>query len=261
VNLTAQQRTKIQQTVLAGSNVPRANNVNFAVSVGTVVPTSVRIVEVPAALIEINPAWRGHQYFVVRDEIIIVDHSRKIVAVLPVGSGGGASLRGGGGAAAMNLSVDEIRQIQIVLNERGFNVGRPDGVLNKRTVQALTSFQRKQGFQASGRIDSQTVSALGLSGKVGVQGGGATSGQGGATGGGAAKGQGGAAQAPAQQNQGGANKPSTSGQSGASQQKAPAAQQNQGANKPSTSGESDNKPSSSGQSSGAPAHQNEKEAK
>src|SRR5262249_1943643 len=131
--LTAQQRTRIQQTVLAGSNVPRVNNVNFAVSIGTVVPTSVRFVEVPSALIEINPAWRGHQYFVVRDEIVIVDHSRKIVAVLPVGSGGGASLRGGGGAAAMNLSVDEIRQIQFVLNERGFNVGRPDGVLNKRT--------------------------------------------------------------------------------------------------------------------------------
>src|SRR5439155_1238205 len=43
VNLTAQQRTQIQQTVLASSNVPRVNNVNFAVSVGTVVPTSVRV--------------------------------------------------------------------------------------------------------------------------------------------------------------------------------------------------------------------------
>jgi len=48
------------QTVLAGSNVPRVNNVNFAVSVGTVVPTSVRFVDVPSALIEVNPAWRGH---------------------------------------------------------------------------------------------------------------------------------------------------------------------------------------------------------
>src|SRR5438093_6296359 len=169
VTLNAQQRTTIRQTVLAGSNVPRVNNVNFALSVGTVVPTSVRFVDVPPALIEINSAWRGHQYFVVRDDIVIVDHSGKIVAVVPVGSGGGASL-GGGGAAALNLTPDQIREIQIVLNERGFNVGRPDGHLGKRTIEALTTFQRQQGFQATGRVDSQTVSALGLSSKMGILG-------------------------------------------------------------------------------------------
>jgi hypothetical protein len=36
-------------------NLPRVNNVNFAVSVGTVVPTSVRVVDVVPALVEINP--------------------------------------------------------------------------------------------------------------------------------------------------------------------------------------------------------------
>src|SRR5262249_42793047 len=92
-NLTVQQRTRIQQTGLASTNVPRVNNVNFALSVGTVVPTSVRVIDVAPALIEINPQWRGHQYFVVRDDIIIVDRSRKVVAVVPMGSsGGGAQL-------------------------------------------------------------------------------------------------------------------------------------------------------------------------
>jgi peptidoglycan hydrolase-like protein with peptidoglycan-binding domain len=238
MNLTSQQRTTIQQTVLAGSNVPRVNNVNFALGVGTVVPTSVRIVDVPPALIEINPAWRGHQYFVVRDEIVVVDRSRKIVAVVPVRSGG-AHLRGGGGggAAALNPSSDQIRQVQTVLKERGFDVV-VDGRMGPRTVEAITAFQRQQGFQVSGRIDNQTISALGLSNMTDAQGGAqgsATTGQGGAGG----TTQGGAAQqqAPAQQNQG-ANQPSTSGQSGASQQ-APA-QQNQGAGQqqPSTTGQS-----------------------
>jgi hypothetical protein len=201
VNLTAQQRTTIRQTVLAGSNVPRVNNVNLALGVGTVVPTTVRIVDVPPALIEINPAWRGHQYFVVRDEIVVVDRSRKIVAVVPVGSSGGAQLK-----------------------ERRFDVV-VDGVLGTRTTRALTAFQRQQGFQVSGRIDTRTVTALGLSNMSGAQGaqGGATTGQGssgGSTQGGSAAQQ----QTPAQQNQG-ANQPSTSGQSGSSQQ-APA-QQNQ----------------------------------
>jgi hypothetical protein len=200
---------------------------------------------VPPALIEINPAWRGHQYFVVRDEIVIVDRSRKIVAVVPVGSSGGAQLKGGGGAGVLSLSPDQIRQVQIVLKERGFDV-EIDGVLGPRTMRALTTFQRQQGFQVTGRIDNQTITALGLSNMTGAQQGGNTTGQ---TGGAATGGQGGAAQqqAPAQQNQG-ANQPSTSGQAGSAQQ-APA-QQNQGAGQqPSTSGQ--------GAQQQAPAQQNQ----
>ena len=44
MTLTSEQRTKIQQTVLAGNNVPRVNNVNFALNVGVSVPRSVRVV-------------------------------------------------------------------------------------------------------------------------------------------------------------------------------------------------------------------------
>src|SRR5262249_12892634 len=83
VNLTTEQR-KIRQTVLAGGNVPRASNVNFSVNVRTVVPTSVRVVEVPSVIVDIHPQWRGFWYFVVGDEIIIVDRNHKIVAILAV---------------------------------------------------------------------------------------------------------------------------------------------------------------------------------
>ena len=82
--LTTEQRTTIRKTVLSGGNVPRATNVNFNVSVGTMVPTSVRVVAVPSTLIEIYPEWRGHMYFVVNDEIIIVDSNHRIVAVIAV---------------------------------------------------------------------------------------------------------------------------------------------------------------------------------
>jgi hypothetical protein len=83
VTLTTEQRTKVRETVLVG-NAPRANNVNFALTVGTAVPTSVRVVEVPPTLIEIHPDWRGHMYFVVGDEIIIVDRNHHIIAVIAV---------------------------------------------------------------------------------------------------------------------------------------------------------------------------------
>jgi hypothetical protein len=84
VTLTTEQRTRIRQTVLAGGNVPRATNVNFALSVGTSVPESIRVVEVSPVLVEYYPEWRGHMYFVVGDEIVIVDRNHRIIAVIAV---------------------------------------------------------------------------------------------------------------------------------------------------------------------------------
>jgi hypothetical protein len=85
VTLNTEQRTKIRETVINAGNAPKVSNVNFAVNVGTVVPRSVHIVSVPDTLVEIQPAWRGHLYFIVGDQIVIVEPgSLKIVAILPV---------------------------------------------------------------------------------------------------------------------------------------------------------------------------------
>jgi Protein of unknown function (DUF1236) len=84
VTLSTEQRTKIRETVLRGGNVPRVSNVNFSISVGTTVPTSVHVVEVSPVLVEIHPEWRGYFYFVVNDEIIIVDRGHRIIAVITV---------------------------------------------------------------------------------------------------------------------------------------------------------------------------------
>jgi hypothetical protein len=86
VTLTNEQRTTIRTTVLQGGNAPRVNNVNFSLNVGTVVPRDrVKVVAVPATLVEIHPAWRGYMYFIVGERIIIVEPSSyKIVAVLVV---------------------------------------------------------------------------------------------------------------------------------------------------------------------------------
>jgi hypothetical protein len=80
--LTTEQRTKVRETVLTGGNVPRASNVNFSISVGTAVPRTVRVVAVPSTLVEIHPQWRGYRYFVVGDDMIIVDRNNRIVAVI-----------------------------------------------------------------------------------------------------------------------------------------------------------------------------------
>ena len=80
--LTTEQRTEVREKVL--TSAPRENNVNFSVNVGTVVPRTVHVAEVPETLIRIHPGWRGDRFFVVRDEIIIVDSDFRIIAVLPV---------------------------------------------------------------------------------------------------------------------------------------------------------------------------------
>ena len=63
----------------------------------------------------------------------------------------------------MNLSRDDIRRLQVVLNQKGFNIGKPDGVLAVRTRNALIAFQRQQGLEPTGKIDQPTITALGLS--------------------------------------------------------------------------------------------------
>ena len=84
VTFTTEQRTQIRTTVLQGSNAPRATNVNFSINVGTAVPTSVRVVAVPQMIVDVHPEWRGLRYFIVNDQIIIVDRDNRIVAVLDV---------------------------------------------------------------------------------------------------------------------------------------------------------------------------------
>jgi hypothetical protein len=201
-NLTTEQRTRIRETITSRSDAPRVDNVNFRISVGTTIPARVRLATVPREIVEIRPQFRNYQYVVVRDEILIVDNRRRIVEVIPAGSAGasGPAIRGGSRTdVAIDLSPDEIMEVQRVLVQRGFSV-EVDGRLGARTRQALIQFQRREGLQATGRIDSRTVSSLGVSVRSN-QGGGnqqpSTTGQGGS-----GKGNGGAMQRPSQQNQG-----------------------------------------------------------
>ena len=84
VSLTTEQKTTIRSKVLTNA-APRVTNVNFDIRVGTVVPRTVKIVPVPATLIQIEPTWRGYMYFVYHDEIIIVEPGTlRIVAVVEV---------------------------------------------------------------------------------------------------------------------------------------------------------------------------------
>jgi hypothetical protein len=80
--LTTEQRTKIS-TVIKSQRVEPVTNVNFNITVGTRVPRDVRFHPLPAEVVTIYPEWRGYNYILVRDEILVIDPSTfEIVAVL-----------------------------------------------------------------------------------------------------------------------------------------------------------------------------------
>jgi len=84
VQLSADQRSQIK-TIIGRERGPRlGSNANFSVSVGTRVPRSVHVVVLPEEIVRIVPEYRGYNYFLVGDEIVIVDpRTLEIVAIIP----------------------------------------------------------------------------------------------------------------------------------------------------------------------------------
>jgi Protein of unknown function (DUF1236) len=84
VQLSDTQRTQIKSIIVRNHNVARVNNVNFDISVGTAVPRSIHFVVLPAEIVTIVPEYRGFDYIVVGDQLLIIDpNTLQIVAILP----------------------------------------------------------------------------------------------------------------------------------------------------------------------------------
>jgi Protein of unknown function (DUF1236) len=80
--LSGEQRTKIT-TVIRGQHVAPVTNVNFSISVGTRVPRDVRFNPLPEEVVTIYPEWRGYEFILVNDQIVVVDpRTFEIVAVI-----------------------------------------------------------------------------------------------------------------------------------------------------------------------------------
>jgi hypothetical protein len=80
--LSTEQRTKIT-TVIRNQHVAPVTNVNFSIAVGTRIPRDVTFHPLPAEIVTIYPDWRGYEFILVRDQIVVVDpRTFEIVAVL-----------------------------------------------------------------------------------------------------------------------------------------------------------------------------------
>jgi hypothetical protein len=83
VSLSSEQKTRIHSVVLRERSA-RVDRVDFTISVGTRVPRTVHVFDIPSEIVVIVPQYRGFKYIVVRDELIILDpDTLEIVAVIP----------------------------------------------------------------------------------------------------------------------------------------------------------------------------------
>ena len=82
--LSTEQRTKIT-TVIRDQHVAPLNSVNFSIAVGTRIPRDVTFHPLPTEIVTIYPDWRGYEFILVRDQIVVVDpQTFEIVAILDV---------------------------------------------------------------------------------------------------------------------------------------------------------------------------------
>jgi hypothetical protein len=79
--LSPEQRTKITTMVMQHKVAPA--RLNVSVEVGTRVPNSVHLYPLPHGVFAIYPEWRGYDYILVGDEIVVINpRTHEIVAII-----------------------------------------------------------------------------------------------------------------------------------------------------------------------------------
>ena len=82
--MSSEQRTKIT-SVIREQHVAPVSHVDFSISVGARVPRDMSFHPLPAEIVTIYPEWRGYEFILVNNQILVVDpRTFEIVAVLDV---------------------------------------------------------------------------------------------------------------------------------------------------------------------------------
>ena len=68
----AEKRSQITTAIKSESSIRETTNVNFNISVGARVPSSVTFYPLPPRIVEIYPEWRGYQVILVKGRYVIV---------------------------------------------------------------------------------------------------------------------------------------------------------------------------------------------
>ncbi|MEJ1161423.1 DUF1236 domain-containing protein [Prosthecomicrobium sp. N25] len=93
VKLKGEERSRVTATLVERAKPVERSKIKFNINVGTSVPRGeIELHSVPETIVSIVPQYRGYRYFVVEDEIVIVEPSSyRIVEVIDRSGGGGST--------------------------------------------------------------------------------------------------------------------------------------------------------------------------
>jgi Putative peptidoglycan binding domain len=66
------------------------------------------------------------------------------------------------GTQVSNLEKEKKKEIEQALQNKGFEPGAVDGVIDSQTQSAISQFQRDKNLPATGTVDEQTAKQLGV---------------------------------------------------------------------------------------------------
>lgn len=103
-NIDERQRTEIVNK-LRRDRSAASTNINIDVNIGTRLPSRARVRPLPPDIVRIMPQYRGYQYTVVEDEIVVVEpRTRKVVEVIRE-PGSSASVRSTSRSGSSRISI------------------------------------------------------------------------------------------------------------------------------------------------------------
>lgn len=84
LRLNPQQTQQIKDVIARQQDAPKVDKAPFELMIGTAVPGQVQLKDLPPEITQVMNGFWGDQYLLVQNEMVIVDqHSRRIVAIVP----------------------------------------------------------------------------------------------------------------------------------------------------------------------------------
>jgi peptidoglycan hydrolase-like protein with peptidoglycan-binding domain len=74
----------------------------------------------------------------------------------------GSAMKDGKSGRSAGGNAEQVKAVQQALKDKGHDPGDVDGKMGPKTQQALRDYQQKEGLKATGRLDGETASKLGV---------------------------------------------------------------------------------------------------
>jgi peptidoglycan hydrolase-like protein with peptidoglycan-binding domain len=79
----------------------------------------------------------------------------------------GSAMKSGKSGRAAGGNAEQVKAVQQALKDKGHDPGEVDGKMGPKTQSALRDYQQKEGLKATGRVDNETASKLGVQASAG----------------------------------------------------------------------------------------------